>query len=131
MFLRIEWITGAGVGVKMDVIREIENEQLRSDIPDISPGDTVRVLVRVKEGDKERLQPFEGVCIARRGGGIRETITVRKISGGVGVERIFPLHSPSIAELKILRKGKVRRAKLYYLRSLRGKKARIKEKRSN
>jgi large subunit ribosomal protein L19 len=123
-------ITGAGVGAEMDVIREVEKEQLRSDIPDISPGDTVRVLVRVKEGDKERLQPFEGVCIARRGGGVRETITVRKISGGIGVERIFPLHSPSIAELKVLRKGKVRRAKLYYLRSLRGKKARIKEKRS-
>lgn len=114
----------------MDVIGEMEREQQRSDIPDIGPGDTVRVLVRVKEGDKERLQPFEGVCIARRGGGLRETVTVRKVSGGVGVERIFPLHSPSIAELKILRKGKVRRAKLYYLRSLRGKKARIKEKRS-
>ncbi len=113
----------------MDVIREIEKEQLRTDIPDVGPGDTVRVLVRVKEGDKERLQPFEGVCIARKGGGLRETMTVRKISGGVGVERIFPVHSPSIAELKVLRRGKVRRAKLYYLRQLRGKKARIKEKR--
>ncbi len=114
----------------MDVIQEIEKEQQRSDIPDVSPGDTVRVLVRVKEGDKERLQPFEGVCIARRGGGLRESFTVRKVSSGVGIERIFPLHSPSIAEIKILRKGKVRRAKLYYLRGLRGKKARIKEKRT-
>jgi large subunit ribosomal protein L19 len=114
----------------MDVLHEIEKEQLRDDIPDVDPGDTVRVMVRVVEGEKERLQPFEGVCIARKGGGLRETFTVRKVSGGVGVERIFPLHSPSIAELKVLRKGKVRRAKLYYLRALRGKKARIKEKRT-
>lgn len=114
----------------MDVLREIEKGQLRDNIPDVAPGDTVRVMVRVVEGEKERLQPFEGVCIARKGGGVRETFTVRKVSGGVGVERIFPLHSPSIAELKVLRKGKVRRAKLYYLRSLRGKKARIKEKRT-
>ena len=106
--------------MKMDVLREIEKGQLRDNIPDVAPGDTVRVMVRVVEGEKERLQPFEGVCIARRGGGLRETFTVRKVSGGVGVERIFPLHSPSIAELKVLRKGKVRRAKLYYLRSLRG-----------
>ncbi len=113
----------------MNVIREIEKEQMRDDIPDVEPGDTVRVLVRVREGGRERLQPFEGVCIARKGGGIRETMTVRKVSGGVGVERIFPLHSPTVAEIKIIRKGKVRRAKLYYLRSLRGKKARIKEKR--
>ncbi len=116
--------------MKMDVLHEIEKGQLRDDIPDVAPGDTVRVMVRVVEGEKERLQPFEGVCIARKGGGLRETFTVRKVSGGVGVERIFPLHSPSIAELKVLRKGKVRRAKLYYLRSLRGKKARIKEKRT-
>ncbi len=114
----------------MDVIQEIEREQLRSDIPDVRPGDTVRVLVRVIEGDKERLQPFEGVCIARRGGGLRETFTVRKVSGGVGVERIFPLHSPSISEIEILRRGKVRRAKLYYLRGRRGKRARIKEDRN-
>lgn len=114
----------------MDVLHEIEKGQLRDDIPDIAPGDTVRVMVRVVEGEKERLQPFEGVCIARKGGGLRETFTVRKVSGGVGVERIFPIHSPSIAELKVLRKGKVRRAKLYYLRQLRGKKARIKEKRT-
>lgn len=113
----------------MDVLQDIEKQQLRSDIPDVGPGDTVRVLVRVKEGEKERIQPFEGVCIARKGGGLRETLTVRKVSGGVGVERIFPIHSPSIAEFKVLRKGKVRRAKLYYLRGLRGKKARIKEER--
>jgi len=121
---------GAGVGV-MDVLQQIEKEQLRSDIPDVRPGDTVRVMVRVKEGARERVQPFEGVCIARKGGGLRETLTVRKVSGGVGVERIFPMHSPSIAEMKILRRGKVRRAKLYYLRQLKGKKARIKEKRDN
>jgi len=121
---------GAGVGV-MDVIQQIEKEQLRSDIPDVRPGDTVRVMVRVTEGARERIQPFEGVCIARKGGGIRETLTVRKVSGGVGVERIFPMHSPSIAEMKVLRRGKVRRAKLYYLRQLKGKKARIKEKRDN
>ena len=114
----------------MDVLQDIEKQQLRSDLPEVGPGDTVRVMVRVKEGEKERLQPFEGVCIARKGGGLRETLTVRKISGGVGVERIFPLHSPSIAELKVLRRGKVRRAKLYYLRGRRGKRARIKEDRS-
>ncbi len=113
----------------MDILQEIEREQMRSDMPDVSPGDTVRVLVRIREGNRERLQPFEGVCIARKGGGIRETFTVRKISGGVGVERIFPLHSPMITEIKIIRRGKVRRAKLYYLRALRGKKARLKEKR--
>ena len=86
----------------MDVIQDIEKQQLRSDIPDVGPGDTVRVLVRVVEGEKERLQPFEGVCIARKGGGLRETLTVRKVSGGVGVERIFPLHSPSIAEARLV-----------------------------
>jgi len=126
----ITLVAGAGVGV-MDVIQQVEKEQLRSDIPDVRPGDTVRVMVRVTEGARERIQPFEGVCIARKGGGIRETLTVRKVSGGVGVERIFPMHSPSIAEMKVLRRGKVRRAKLYYLRQLKGKKARIKEKRDN
>jgi large subunit ribosomal protein L19 len=119
---------GAGVG-DMDLLQEIERDQIRDGIPDVRPGDTVRVLVRVVEGEKERLQPFEGVCIARKGGGVRETMTVRRVSSGVGIERIFPLHSPSIAELKVLRRGKVRRAKLYYLRGRRGKKARIKEKR--
>ena len=94
-----------------------------------APGDTVRVMVRVREGEKERLQAFEGICIARRGGGINETFTVRKISAGVGVERIFPLHAPLIAEIGLLRKGRVRRAKLYFLRRLAGKAARIREKR--
>ncbi|NIR43379.1 MAG: 50S ribosomal protein L19 [Gemmatimonadetes bacterium] len=114
----------------MDVIQQIEKEQLKKDLPDLDPGDTVRVMVRVKEGDKERLQPFEGICIARRGGGLSETFTVRKVSGGVGIERVFPINSPSVSEIKVLRKGKVRRAKLYYLRQLKGKKGRIKEKRT-
>lgn len=113
----------------MDILQEIEREQLRDDIPDVHPGDTVRVLVRVVEGEKERLQPFEGICIARKGGGLRETMTIRKVSGGIGVERIFPIHSPALAEVKVLRRGDVRRAKLYYLRERKGKKARVKEKR--
>ena len=113
----------------MDRLRAIEREQMKSDIPAFDPGDTMRVMVRVREGEKERLQAFEGVCIARRGGGINETFTVRKISAGVGVERIFPLHSPSIAAIELVRKGRVRRAKLYFLRRLAGKSARIREKR--
>jgi large subunit ribosomal protein L19 len=113
----------------MDRLRAIEREGLKSGIPAFAPGDTVRVMVRVREGDKERLQAFEGVCIGRRGGGINETFTVRKISAGVGVERIFPLHSPSIAEIALVRTGRVRRAKLYFLRRLAGKAARIREKR--
>ena len=104
-------------------------EGLRQDIPSFDPGDTVKVMVRVREGDKERLQAFEGLCIAKRGGGISENFTVRKVSAGVGVERIFPIHSPSIASVEVVRRGKVRRAKLYYLRRLSGKAARIKEKR--
>jgi len=104
-------------------------ENLRDNIPAFAPGDTVRVMVRVREGEKERLQAFEGICIARRGGGVNETFTVRKISAGVGVERIFPLHAPLIAEIGITRKGRVRRAKLYFLRQLAGKAARIREKR--
>jgi large subunit ribosomal protein L19 len=112
----------------MDLVQQIENEQLRSDIPSFDPGDTLRVNVRVREGEKERIQAFEGVCIARKGGGSREMFTVRKISSGIGVERIFPLHSPSIESVSIVRRGHVRRAKLYYLRALRGKKARIREK---
>lgn len=113
----------------MEQWRAVEQAGLKTTIPAFDPGDTVRVMVRVREGDKERLQAFEGVCIARRGGGINESFTVRKISAGVGVERIFPLHSPSIAEIEVMRKGRVRRAKLYFLRRLAGKAARIREKR--
>jgi large subunit ribosomal protein L19 len=112
----------------MDIIREIEKEQMRADLPAFTPGDTLRVNVRVREGEKERIQAFEGVCIARKGGGMSETFTVRKVSSGVGVERIFPLHSPSIESISVVRRGQVRRAKLYYLRALRGKAARIREK---
>jgi large subunit ribosomal protein L19 len=107
----------------------IEQPFLRTDLPDLRPGDTVKVHVRVVEGNRERVQVFQGVVIRRSGGGIRETFTVRKISFGVGVERTFPLHSPSISKLEIVQRGLVRRAKLYYLRDLRGKKARIKERR--
>ncbi|MDR6124201.1 large subunit ribosomal protein L19 [Bacillus sp. SLBN-46] len=109
------------------LIEEITKEQLRSDLPAFRPGDTVRVHVKVIEGTRERIQLFEGVVIKRRGGGISETFTVRKVSYGVGVERTFPVHTPKIAKLEVIRRGKVRRAKLYYLRNLRGKKARIKE----
>jgi large subunit ribosomal protein L19 len=112
----------------MDILQEVTREQLRSDLPAFDPGDTLRVNVRVREGEKERLQAFEGVCIARKGGGISETFTVRKVSSGIGVERVFPLHSPSIETVTVVRRGRVRRAKLYYLRALRGKAARIKEK---
>ncbi|KHD86159.1 50S ribosomal protein L19 [Heyndrickxia ginsengihumi] len=110
-----------------NIINEITKDQLRSDIPSFRPGDTVRVHVKVIEGTRERIQVFEGVVIKRRGGGISETFTVRKVSYGVGVERTFPLHTPKIAKLEVVRRGKVRRAKLYYLRNLRGKAARIKE----
>jgi large subunit ribosomal protein L19 len=107
----------------------IEQPFLRTDLPAFRPGDTVKVHVRVVEGTRERVQVFQGVVIARSGGGIRETFTVRKISFGVGVERTFPVHSPSIAKLEMVQRGRVRRAKLYYLRDLRGKKARIRERR--
>lgn len=110
------------------IIRSIEERFKKADIPDFKAGDTVRVHVKVKEGDKERIQVFEGVVIARRGGGLRETFTVRKISFGVGVERVFPLHSPIIDKIEIVRKGDVRRAKLYYLRHKKGKEAKVKEK---
>jgi large subunit ribosomal protein L19 len=103
---------------------------MRGDIPPFRPGDTVRVSVRVKEGEKERLQAFEGVCIARRGGGVSETFTVRKISNGIGVERIFPLHSPMLGDISVVRRGRVRRAKLYYLREASGKAARIRERKT-
>ncbi|BAB06197.1 50S ribosomal protein L19 [Halalkalibacterium halodurans] len=110
-----------------NIIREITNEQLRTDLPSFRPGDTLRVHVKVIEGSRERIQVFEGVVIKRRGTGVSETFTVRKISYGVGVERTFPLHSPKIDKIEVKRRGKVRRAKLYYLRNLRGKAARIKE----
>ena len=113
----------------MDILQEATRSQIREDLPEFAPGDTLRVNVRVREGDKERLQAFEGVCIARKGGGISETFTVRKVSSGVGVERIFPIHSPSIEAVSVVRRGRVRRAKLYYLRNRRGKSARIKEPR--
>lgn len=111
----------------MDLIAIVEQEQLRQDIPQFRPGDTVRVSVKVVEGGKERIQQYEGVCIRRKGTGIRETFTVRRMSYGVGVERTFPLHSPSLDKIQVVRRGKVRRAKLYYLRALTGKAARIKE----
>jgi large subunit ribosomal protein L19 len=107
----------------------IDRESLRDDIPDFRPGDTLKVHVRVVEGNRERVQVFQGAAIRRQGSGIRETFTVRKVSFGVGVERTFPLHSPIIDKIEIERRGDVRRAKLYYLRNLRGKKAKIKEKR--
>jgi large subunit ribosomal protein L19 len=110
-----------------DIIRSIEKEQLRTDIPDFKVGDTVRVYVKVIEGTRERLQAFEGTVIRRKGGGNRETFTVRRVSSGVGVERTFPIHSPRIDRLEIVRRGKVRRAKLYYLRSRVGKAAKVKE----
>ena len=112
----------------MDLIREVTQEYLKSDIPDFRPGDNLKVHVRLKEGEKERIQIFEGLVIARKHGGVSETFTVRKISSGIGVERTFPLHSPSIAKVEVVRRGRVRRAKLYYIRELRGKAARIRER---
>ncbi len=112
-----------------DTIEKLSREGMRDDVPKFDAGDTVRVMVRVREGDKERLQAFEGVVVGRRGGGINETFTVRKISAGVGVERVFPLHSPMYASIDVVRRGRVRRAKLYYLRRLSGKASRIQEKR--
>ncbi|AFZ27203.1 ribosomal protein L19 [Cylindrospermum stagnale PCC 7417] len=111
-----------------EIIRSIEAEQLKSNLPDIYVGDTVRVGVKIKEGEKFRVQPYEGVVIAKRNGGINETITVRKVFQGVGVERVFLLHSPRIDSIKVLRRGKVRRAKLYYLRDRVGKATRIKQR---
>ncbi len=113
--------------MNMNLVNEVTKSQLRTDIPDFRPGCTVRVDVRIKEGDKSRIQAFEGVVIARSGGGIAETFTVRKVSSGVGVERTFPINSPIIAGVTVLRRGKVRRSKLFYLRDRSGKAARIKE----
>jgi large subunit ribosomal protein L19 len=113
------------------LIQEIENAAKRSDVPDFRPGDTLKVHVRVTEGTRSRIQVFQGVVIRRQGGGARETFTVRKVSYSVGVERTFPVNSPSIDKIELVTRGDVRRAKLYYLRNLRGKAARIKEKRDN
>lgn len=113
----------------MGIIQEIQKTYLRTDIPAFGPGDTLLVRVKIKEGDKERVQPFEGTVIKKRGGGIGATFTVRKVSYGVGVERIFPINSPALESVKVVSRGKVRRAKLYYLRELKGKAARIKVKR--
>jgi len=111
-----------------DIINQIEKEQLKTDVPEFGPGDTVLVQVRVVEGDRERLQPFEGVVIAKRNRGLNSAFTVRKTTHGEGVERVFQTHSPNVAEIKVKRRGDVRRAKLYYLRDRQGKAARIKEK---
>lgn len=113
--------------MNMQLVDQITKKQLRNDIPDFKPGDTLKVYVQIKEGDKTRVQLFEGVCIARKGSGISETFTVRKISYQVGVERVFPIHSPIIDRIEVAKIGKVRRAKLHYLRGLSGKAARIKE----
>lgn len=112
----------------MDVIKAIEQEQLRNDLPSFRPGDTVKVHVKVIEGSRERIQVFEGVVIRRKGGSLTETFTVRRVSFGVGVERTFPVHSPRLAKIEVVRRGRVRRAKLYYLRDRVGKAARIKDR---
>ncbi len=112
----------------MEIIKAIENEQLKKDVPNFQPGDTVRVHVKVVEGSRERIQAFEGVVIAKKGGGLTENFIVRRVSYGVGVERTFPIHSPRIDKIEVLRRGKVRRAKLYYLRERTGKAARIKDR---
>jgi large subunit ribosomal protein L19 len=122
-------VTGRKGGVALNILEALEKEQMRSDIPDFRPGDTVRVHVKVIEGNRERIQVFEGTVIGRRGRGINETFTVRRVSYGVAVERIFPVHSPRIERIEVVRHGRVRRAKLYYLRGRAGKAARIKEER--
>ena len=113
----------------MEKIQQIEKEQMRLDHPDFGPGDTVKVHVKIKEGEKERVQIFQGVVISKRKGNINATFTVRKVSYGIGVERNFPLHSPTLDKIEVVTKGRVRRAKIYYLRKLKGKAARIKERR--
>lgn len=113
----------------MEKIKQIEREQLRLDIPRFIPGDTVKVHVRIREGEKERIQVFEGVVISKRSGTTNASFIVRKVSYGIGVERVFPLHSPTISKIEVVTNGRVRRAKIYYLRNLRGKAARIKERR--
>ena len=116
---------------QIDAIKMISQESLKAEVPQFSIGDTVRVDVNIREGDRERIQQFEGTVIARKGSGISETFTVRRVSYGVGVERVFPLHSPNVKAVNVVRQGRVRRAKLYYLRNLRGKAARIVERRDN
>ncbi len=113
----------------MDYLKLIEEDQMRQDLPDFRPGDTVRVAVKIREGNRERVQMFEGVVIRKRGEGLSKTFTVRRVSYGVGVERTFLLHSPRLESIEVVRRGKVRRARLYYLRNLRGKAARIRERR--
>lgn len=115
----------------MGKLNQIQKESLRLDLPDFGPGDTVKVHVKIKEGEKERVQVFQGVVISKRKGTVNATFTVRKVSYGVGVERIFPLHSPVISKIEVISRGRVRRAKIYYLRKLRGRAARIKERRIN
>jgi large subunit ribosomal protein L19 len=112
----------------MSELKTLEGKYLKQDLPEFGPGDTLKVHVKIKEGDKERIQVFQGTVISRKGGGVSESFTVRKVSAGIEVERVFPLHSPNIDKIQILRKGKVRRAKLFYLRGVVGKKARITEK---
>jgi len=117
--------------MNMERLQQIEREMMRLDLPDFAAGDTVKVHVKIKEGEKERIQVFQGVVISKRGGGTKATFTVRKVSYGIGVERIFPLHSPVIDKLEVITFGRVRRSKIYYLRKLRGKAARIRERRIN
>ena len=130
MFRWSDWIKNIPESMEdtMDIIRAIEQEQLKTDLPAFGPGDTVKVHIRIKEGKRERVQIFEGVVLKRQGGGLTEMFTVRKISFGVGVEKTFPVHSPSIEKIDVTRRGKVRRAKLNYLRDRVGKAAKIKEK---
>ncbi len=113
----------------MDAVKSVESKQLKEDLPDFRAGDTVKVHVAVVEGDKRRTQMFQGTVISRKGAGLKSTFTVRKVSGGIGVERIFPLHSPSVSKIEVVKRGRVRRAQLFYLRGKRGKAARIAEKR--
>ncbi len=113
----------------MNIIDRLEREQMRMDIPSFRPGDTVRVHVKIREGEKDRVQVFQGIVIVKKKGGIRSSFTVRKVSYGIGVERVFPLHSPSIDKIEVVEKGLVRRSRLYYLRGLRGKAARVKTRR--
>lgn len=113
----------------MNIIDRLEREQMRMDIPDFRPGDTVRVHVKIREGEKDRVQVFQGIVIVKKKGGLRSSFTVRKISYGIGVERVFPLHSPSIEKIEVVERGLVRRSRLYYLRSLKGKAAKVKTKR--